>query len=124
MSRENIVRFMNRIVTDEAFGEKIGQLEGDGGPESVRRLIEVASVAGYTFTEAELDDLFMGMVKSAAGELGDEQLEGVAGGATSEDLQYLSLQTKMQDSTAGFSLLSNVLKTKHDTAKNAISTFR
>jgi len=40
------------------------------------------------------------------------------------NMQYLSLQQKMQADNRQFSLLSNIMKTKHDTAKNAISNVR
>ena len=40
------------------------------------------------------------------------------------NLQYLNLQEKMQNENRQFSTVSNVLKTKHDTAKNAINNVR
>jgi hypothetical protein len=40
------------------------------------------------------------------------------------NLQYLALQEKMQGENRQFSTISNVLKTKHDTAKNAINNVR
>ena len=40
------------------------------------------------------------------------------------NLQYLNLQNKMQGENRQYSTISNVLKTKHDTAKNAINNMR
>ena len=40
------------------------------------------------------------------------------------NLQYLQLQQNMQEENRQFSSLSNVMKTKHDTAKNAINNVR
>ncbi len=40
------------------------------------------------------------------------------------NLQYLQLQQKMQGDNRKFTTLSNVMKTKHDTAKNAINNVR
>ena len=40
------------------------------------------------------------------------------------NLQYLALQENMQNESRQFSLLSNIMKTKHDTAKNSISNLR
>lgn len=40
------------------------------------------------------------------------------------NLQYLTLQQHMQSENRQFTTLSNVMKTKHDTAKNAISNVR
>jgi hypothetical protein len=40
------------------------------------------------------------------------------------NLQYLQLQQQMQADNRQFTLLSNIMKTKHDTAKNAINNVR
>jgi len=40
------------------------------------------------------------------------------------NLQYLGLQQVMQDESRRFTLVSNIMKTKHDTAKNSISNLR
>ncbi|MEK7703489.1 MAG: hypothetical protein AAB426_00910 [Myxococcota bacterium] len=40
------------------------------------------------------------------------------------NLQYLQLQEKMQAENRQFTVLSNVIKTKHDTAKSAIGNIR
>lgn len=40
------------------------------------------------------------------------------------NLQYLQLQQKMQDENRRFTLLSNIMKTKHDTAKSSIQNIR
>lgn len=40
------------------------------------------------------------------------------------NMQYLQLQQEMQADSRQFTLLSNIMKTKHDTAKNAINNVR
>lgn len=40
------------------------------------------------------------------------------------NLQYLGLQTEMQSENRRFTMLSNIMKTRHDTAKNSISNVR
>ena len=40
------------------------------------------------------------------------------------NLQYLQLQEKMQAENRSFTTVSNVMKTKHDTAKSSISNVR
>jgi hypothetical protein len=40
------------------------------------------------------------------------------------NMQYLQLQQKMQADNRQFTMLSNIMKTKHDTAKNAINNVR
>jgi chromosome segregation ATPase len=40
------------------------------------------------------------------------------------NLQYLQLQNQMQNENRQFSMVSNIMKTKHDTVKNSISNIR
>lgn len=40
------------------------------------------------------------------------------------NLQYLQLQSQMQQEDRSYSLISNIMKTKHDTVKNSISNIR
>jgi hypothetical protein len=40
------------------------------------------------------------------------------------NIQYLDLQKQMQDENRRFTLVSNIMKSKHDTAKNAINNVR
>ena len=39
-------------------------------------------------------------------------------------LQYLAIQQKIQQETREFNLLSNIMKTRHEAAKNAINNIR
>jgi hypothetical protein len=40
------------------------------------------------------------------------------------NLQYLQLQSQMQNETRSYTAVSNIMKTKHDTVKNSISNIR
>ncbi len=40
------------------------------------------------------------------------------------NLQYLQLQNSMQNENRQFTMVSNIMKTKHDTVKNTISNIR
>jgi hypothetical protein len=40
------------------------------------------------------------------------------------NLQYLTLQSSMQNDNRQFTMVSNIMKTKHDTAKNSIRDIR
>jgi hypothetical protein len=42
----------------------------------------------------------------------------------SYNLQYLQLQSQMQNENRQYSAVSNIMKTKHDTVKNSISNIR
>jgi hypothetical protein len=51
-------------------------------------------------------------------------IEEMAEMSQSFNIQYLGLQQQMQDENRRFTLVSNIMKTKHDTAKNAINNVR
>jgi hypothetical protein len=53
-----------------------------------------------------------------------DQTKGMQEMMQSFNLQYLQLQEKMQQENRSFSTVSNVMKTKHDTAKSSISNVR
>jgi hypothetical protein len=40
------------------------------------------------------------------------------------NLQYLQLQSQMQNENRSYTAISNIMKTKHDTVKNSISNVR
>lgn len=40
------------------------------------------------------------------------------------NLQYLQLQSQLQDVNRGYTAVSNIMKTKHDTVKNRIANIR
>jgi hypothetical protein len=60
----------------------------------------------------------------AGGGAGAGSLEGVLAKQTQDNLYYLGLQQRIQDETRTFQALSNVLKTQHDSVKNAIGNLR
>jgi hypothetical protein len=53
-----------------------------------------------------------------------QAIKDMAEMSESFNMQYLDLQKQMQDENRRFTLLSNIMKTKHDTAKNAINNIR
>ena len=145
MSHQNVVEFLAKMHSDSELQARVNGLHGEGGPDSVQQLLQVATDAGFPFTERELDELTFAMAANeAGGELTAEQLEAVAGrtglsassvdlmNATKEmqemnmsfNLQYLQLQQQMQSDNRQFTLISNIMKTKHDSAKNAINNVR
>lgn len=52
------------------------------------------------------------------------QTQQMAEFQASYNLQYLQLQEKIQADTRQFNLISNIMKTKHDAAKNALNNVR
>ena len=58
---------------------------------------------------------------------GDEQMErmwAMQQESRAHNLEYLALQDAMQSENRRFSVLSNLMKARHDTAKSAISNIR
>jgi len=47
--------------------------------------------------------------------------QGMQESQMSFNMQYLQLQNSMQNDNRQFSMVSNIMKTKHDTVKNTIS---
>lgn len=64
-----------------------------------------------------------GDVNRITGEL-ESQLERLYDMNQSFSMQYLGLQQAIQQETREFNLLSNVMKTKHESARNAINNIR
>jgi hypothetical protein len=91
-------------------------------------------------TKALLRAAAPGLTEAETGALAAYALDGIAAGdgqaqllaATKQmqdmqmsfNLQYLQLQAKMQHENRTFTMLSNIMKTKHDTVKNSIGNIR
>lgn len=105
--------------------------------ESSAKLAELTAInAKIVQANAEMSKIYSALSKKV-GEVGKtanargrtpaqlaeavQQLEEMS---QSFNLQYLTLQQQMQDENRRFTLVSNVMKTKHDTAKNAINNVR
>lgn len=136
MAHADFIEFLSRLAKDDALRKRIETIGGstDG---AVEHLIGIAAEEGLSFTESEIDELFLAHAAAVDGELSLEQLERAAGGttaltdssmevqelSTSFDIQYQQLALQMQESRS-YTTISNIMKTKHDTAKNAINNVR
>jgi hypothetical protein len=69
-----------------------------------------------------------GMIGSSSGSDGSSQLmaatQQMQETQMSFNLQYLQLQNQMQNENRQYTMVSNIMKTKHDTVKNSISNIR
>ncbi len=100
---------------------------------------QTASASGVT-TAVGGNSQTLSYTGAAGGSTSASSATGVAGTANQGDMmtrmekmqemnqsfnvQYLTLQQKMQDESRRFTMISNIMKTKHDTAKNSISNLR
>jgi predicted ribosomally synthesized peptide with nif11-like leader len=75
MSAPELTRFVTDIHADAALRERLEQESG-----SIEALVEAARAHGYDFSLDELKATLRDARSGAAGELTEEQLEGVQGG--------------------------------------------
>lgn len=73
MSVNEISRFQKDLKENKELQKKLIELGND-----VNKIVELAKANGYDFTKNEIDELIQ---NKKAGELADEDLEKVAGGA-------------------------------------------
>jgi predicted ribosomally synthesized peptide with nif11-like leader len=126
-------KFQDAVMADETLQSHFNEfIESPNFDDA--SLIEFARQNGFSVVQQELD----GVIER----ISDEALENVAGGVGGSEsptlvatrhmqdmnqtfnLQYLQLQQEMQSENRKFTTLSNVLKTKHDTAKATINNVR
>lgn len=82
MARESIVAFQERLARDEALREELMQLKNDNGSIPVAEVIRIAGANGYDFSLEDVGEALKD------GELSDEELDQVAGGATLFTIQW------------------------------------
>jgi hypothetical protein len=88
---------------------------------------------------ARLPDDARSLLAKAASGLSDSDISTLADDASAQlleatqqmqetqmsfNLQYLQLQSQMQNENRSYTAVSNIMKTKHDTVKNSISNIR
>jgi len=130
--KQQISQLRKRVAKIEAIANDLEELAKEPMPkglpvedrESWPRFNEfVARSAGQlrtsavTFAEA-LDALELELAQHEDPGLAIDEL------SASFDLRYLALQTQMQAESRAFTMISNIMKTKHDTVKNSISNVR
>jgi len=93
-----------------------GQVVGGGGGA-----MPVSSGAGAGGVMGAIDSRAAGGDNQAQLMVATRQMQEMN---MSFNLQYLMLQQKMQSDNRQFTLMSNIMKTKHETAKNAINNVR
>jgi hypothetical protein len=73
---------------------------------------EIEALAAYVSGEVSSDNSLL----QATQQMQETQM--------SFNLQYLQLQSQMQNENRSYTTVSNIMKTKHDTVKNSISNIR
>jgi DNA repair exonuclease SbcCD ATPase subunit len=83
---------------------------------SLSKRTEAVATAARALKPDHVDPKALSQLLTATSQLEEMQ--------QSFNMQYLALQESMQDEARRFTLLSNIMKTKHDTVKNSISNMR
>lgn len=108
-----------------------------GGPE----IVAAVRSDGYRFASPTPTGMPAGASATGSSAVGQPEVEQGAGGPggesgagggiegalakqTQDNLYYLGLQQRIQDETRNFQAISNVLKTQHESVKNAIGNLR
>lgn len=135
MSHHDFVGFLEAVNTDPELSQRVDEIQDGTMDEKVTRIIELGRNSGFTFSEEEMDSLVLAHAANESDEeLSPEALDTVAGGLAlpagvpelnrNFGLQYLALQESMQQENRQYTALTNIMKTKHDTAKAAINNVR
>lgn len=127
-----------------AFGSSAAGLTGGYGPGASGGSASIGNYdgAGTLAVPGRRPGLETNLSQPANNFSGGNSVAGAGGGSTdafnqmmtatkqmtefqaSFNLQYLQLQEKIQIDTRQFNLVSNIMKTKHDAAKNALNNVR
>jgi hypothetical protein len=131
MSQQGVVGFLNKAMGDASIMGQLKELaQTSENPETA--ITNYAAELGFEITGPEFTNMVDRLAKVESGELSLDELEAVAGGVDavqqemdmSVNLQYLQLQQDMQQENRQFTLISNIMKVKHDTAKSSINNVR
>jgi len=93
------------------------------GVEGAAAMIPAGSVVSAAIRGARSE----GAAESARGPAASSEAAGMdqlRAGMMDDSMQYLRLQQQMQAENQRFTTLSNVMKARHETAKNAINNIR
>jgi cell division protein FtsB len=78
--------------------------------------------------QSELNDRITGVCRTGTNKVSPPETAKALGElcqmSMKFNMQYLQLQSQMQNENRQYTTVSNVMKTKHDTAKNSISNIR
>jgi len=135
MAHEDFIKLVEKVLDDPDFRTRVGTIEDGSVDDMMSELIAIAADAGLRFTTEEVDELFLMQVTEDAKdpyttvELTEEELGMIAGGTSASlgdafTLQYVRLQNKVSSENRAFTLMSNIMKTKHESAKHAINNIR
>ena len=115
MSVDNVKRFFEAVAEDQTLRQKLG---GGEPAEAARIAVQAGSERGLRFTAEELLQVVGGPSGPGSGEVGDKELEGVAGGSV-----YMSPSQRAESEfQLGLEIWRNVLASLSTEQKSKMST--
>jgi predicted nuclease with TOPRIM domain len=133
--RVEVPRLLETFTKTHNGQTKTGLLEALTGLEGDRAAMD-EHIRNISLVDAQLGEVVQKFQKEIAGainrmkQLPNPSPEIVSGASQMEEsemsfnLQYLQLQSQMQNESRSYTAISNIMKTKHDTVKNSISNIR
>jgi DNA repair exonuclease SbcCD ATPase subunit len=121
-SRADVAQAMDQIQSDlaalnqhhQSYREAAEKL--DGLYSNLSKKAEAVSKAARAVKPERPDPGAVSQLLAATQQMQETQM--------SFNLQYLQLQSQMQNENRAYTAVSNIMKTKHDTVKNSISNLR
>ena len=119
MSQRDAVKFLGKALSDAGIMDQLQEVAHASDDPAVA-IAGYSAEHGFEVTPDEIREVVDTLARIESGELSLEDLDAVAGGVAQYDAATLDLQADSRQ----FTLISNIMKTKHDTAKNAINNVR
>lgn len=116
--RKRLFAALPRVNLLASATQMVGKIIPGVTPAEARSLSEyvLGGIAGGDAIGAAAGGSSQTELMNATKEMQDTQM--------SFNLQYLQLQSQMQNENRSYTAISNIMKTKHDTVKNSISNVR
>ena len=118
LMRKQLFAALPRVNLLTSATQMVGKIIPRLTPSEARSLAEyvLGGIAGGDAIGAAAADSRQAELMNATKEMQETQM--------SFNLQYLQLQSQMQNENRSYTAISNIMKTKHDTVKNSISNIR
>ena len=127
MSQRGVVPFLNKVVADASIMDQVKEL-AKTSDDPAAAISNYAAELGFDVTGSEFTKVVDKLAGVESGELSLDELEAVAGGVDGiqqvMDSNLLDLEQDMQLQNRQFTMISNIMKVKHDTEKAAINNIR
>ncbi len=120
MSQADARLFLERVAENDAFRQSVTLALQEGAERDPQRLVQLGDRHGLSFTEAELAAATTEWLKPSNVELGDAELEAVAGGTGLR----ASLQAAVNAVMLMSEILTNISQAKKETESAIVRNIR